>query len=400
METQQEDLTPDFLRMDGPSGTATQSGENGNAQSMGWPSRNVAQPKTIIDDQGRVTRVRTPVLDLEGLMTPTHLFYVVQHFAVPEPVAPEAWRLTVDGAVRRPLELTYDTLRRFPGRTVRTVMECSGSDADYFEHFKGVGPKPVRREQQMILSAGEFTGVPLAAVLEQAGLAPRARYIRVEGWDRGLPGNAAPGTLPAEPFYYDKALPVEKALHPDTILAWAMNGELLEHLHGAPVRLVVPGWSGNWSVKWVRRIELSEQEPDCWYHYNFYYYGNSPTDPNKELITTIGVKSIVTFPRDDQRTLPRGTHVIRGRAWSGGGAITNVEVSVDGGETWHVAHLEEPRERWMWVRWSYVWEAQPGRYHIMSRATDEVGRVQPREPRYNNMRKNFNAIVGYELTID
>lgn len=393
MATPREELEPDFLRMNGPSATSA----NGNTRSMGWPSRNAAEPKTIIDDQGRVTRVRTPVLDLEGLMTPTPLFYVVQHFAVPDPVAPEDWRLSIEGAVKQPVEITYDDLRRLPGRTVRTVMECSGSDANFFEYFQKIGPKPVRREEAMILSAGEFTGVPLAAVLEQVGLGPRAAHVRVEGWDRGVPASAIPGTAP---FFYDKGLPLEKALHPDTILAWSMNGELLEHLHGAPVRLVVPGWSGNWSVKWARRIEVLEQPPDCWYHYNFYYYGISSNDPNKELITTIGVKSIVTSPRDDQKALTRGTHVIRGRAWSGGGAITKVDVSVDGGETWHAAHLEEPRERWMWVRWSYVWDAQPGQYHIMSRAADEIGRVQPREPRYNNMRKNFNAVVGYELTIE
>ena len=398
MATPREELEPDFLRMDGPTAaTGEQTSANGHPRSMGWPSGNAAQPKTIIDDQGRVTRVRTPVLDLEGLMTPTHLFYVVQHFAVPEPVSPEKWRLTIEGAVKRPVELTYDDLRRLPGRTVRTVMECSGSDANFFEYFQKTGPKPVRREEAMILSAGEFTGVPLAAVLERAGVGPRAAHVRVEGWDYGVPASATPGT---EPFFYDKGLPLEKALHPDTILAWSMNGELLEHLHGAPVRLVVPGWSGNWSVKWARRIEVLEQPPECWYHYNFYYYGTSPNDPNKELITTIGVKSIVTFPRDDQKTLPAGTHVIRGRAWSGGGAINRVDVSLDGGQSWHPAHLEEPRERWMWVRWSYVWEAQPGQYHIMSRAADEVGRIQPLEPRYNNMRKNFNAVVGYELTIE
>ncbi len=397
MATQHEKLEPDFLRMDGPSGSTTQADGLGTGRSMGWPSRNVAQPKTIVDDDRRTTRVRTPVMDLEGLMTPTHLFYVVQHFAVPEPVAPERWRLTVDGAVKRPLQITYEDLRRLPGRTVRTVMECSGSDANYFEYFQGIGQKPLRCEEAMILSAGEFTGVPLAAVLEWAGLGPRAAHVRVEAWDQGVPASASPGT---EAFFYDKGLPLEKALHPDTLLAWAMNGELLEHLHGAPVRLVVPGWSGNWSVKWVRRIEVLEQPPDCWYHYNFYYYGNSPNDPDKELITTIGTKSIVTYPRDDQTTLSPGLHVLRGRAWSGGGAITKVEVSLDGGANWHAAHLEEPRERWMWVRWSYVWEAQPGRYHIMSRATDEVGRVQPREPRYNNMRKNFNAIVGYDIRVE
>jgi hypothetical protein len=93
-------------------------------------------------------------------------------------------------------------------------------------------------------------------------------------------------------------------------------------------------------------------------------------------------------------------HVIRGRAWNGAGAIANVEVSVDGGASWQTTHIEPPRERWMWVRWSYVWEAhQPGHYRVMSRATDEVGRVEPQTPRYNNMRKNFSAIVPTEVTI-
>jgi DMSO/TMAO reductase YedYZ molybdopterin-dependent catalytic subunit len=249
----------------------------------------------------------------------------------------------------------------------------------------------------MILSASEWTGTPLFAVLEEAGLEPRARYVRAEGSDRGVPPTATAGT---QPFYYDKALPLEKALDPDTILAWAQNGKLLEHLHGAPVRLLVPGWSGNWSIKWLTRLEVTETEPDCWYHYQFYYYGSSPDDPKKELITTIGVKSIITEPHDDTELLSPGIRVIRGYAWSGAGAITQVEVSVDGGETWSAAHLEPPRERFMWVRWSYRWDArQRGRYTLMSRATDEVGRAQSHEPRYNNMRKNFSAIVGYPVTV-
>src|SRR6266568_50998 len=305
-------------------------------------------------------------------------------------------KLTIAGEVQNPVTLTYEGLRRLPARTVRTVMECSGSDANFFEYFKGEGPRPIRAEEGMIASAGEFTGVPLATVLAQAGLNHRAAHVRVEGWDLGVPPSAKPGT---PPFYYDKGLPVEKALHPDTILAWAQNGELLEHLHGAPIRLLVPGWSGNWSVKWVQRIEITAAPPDCWYHWQFYYYGNSPDDPNKELITTIGVRSVVTFPRDDQTTLQRGTHIIRGRAWSGAGAITQVEVSMDGGQTWHAAHLEPPRERWLWGRWSYVWDAQPGQYRVMSRATDELGRVEPQTPRYNNMRKNFSAIVATDVTV-
>jgi DMSO/TMAO reductase YedYZ molybdopterin-dependent catalytic subunit len=397
IQPQEDIVAPDAVFTHTPPAPPTPQRDGTDRSTWnGWPSRNTAQPRVIIDDQERITRIRTPVLDLEGHMTPTHLFYVVQHFAVPEPMRPEDWRVAIDGEVKQPITLTYEDLRRLPARTVRTVMECSGSDANFFEYFKGEGPRPNRAEEGMIASAGEFTGVPLATVLAQAGLNHRAAHVRVEGWDRGVPATAKPGT---PPFYYDKGLPLEKALHPDTILAWAHNGELLEHLHGAPIRLLVPGWSGNWSVKWVQRIEVTAEPSDCWYHWQFYYYGTSPDDPNKELITTIGVRSLVTFPRDDQTILPRGTHVIRGLAWSGAGAITQLEVSLDGGQTWHATHLEAPRERWLWVRWSYVWEAQPGQYRIMSRATDEVGRVEPQTPRFNNMRKNFSAIVATDVTV-
>ena len=397
MATQQESATPDFLRMEGPKGDPWNPGRSGGGSWYGWPSKEL-QAVTLLDEDGRTTRVRAPVTELEGLMTPTELHYVVQHFAVPDVVPPERWALTVTGEVKQPLELTYDQLRRYPGRTVRTVMECSGSDATYFEYFKGEGSKPSRTQECMILSASEWTGVPLAAVLNDVGLTGRATHVRAEGWDKGVPATAEPGT---DPFFYDKGLPIEKALHPDTLLAVAQNGKRLEHLHGAPVRLLVPGWSGNWSVKWLWKLEVLDHEPDCWYHYNFYYYGDSPDDPNKELITTIGVKSIVTQPNDNTATLPKGQHVVRGYAWSGGGTITQVEVSVDGGDTWHSARLEEPIDRWMWVRWSYMWDAAtPGKYSVMSRATDAAGRVQSREPRYNNMRKNFSAIVGYDITVE
>ena len=396
-EGKEETANPEFLSMGGATPVGTQPGTDDGDTWLGWPTKRL-KVANVYDEQGRLTRVRTPVMDSEGLLTPTEFHYVVQHFAVPDPVPAGDWTLTVDGEVKQPLKLDFEELRRFPGRTVRTVMECSGSDADFFEYAKGERTdRPSRTNECMILSASEWTGTPLASVLNEAGLTGRSANIRTEGWDKGLPPTAEPGT---EPFYYDKGLPLEKALHPDTILAWAQNGQLLEHLHGAPVRLLVPGWSGNWSVKWLQRLQVMDHMPDCWYHYNFYYYGDSPDDPSKELITTIGVKSIVTSPKDDDPNLPPGLHVVRGFAWSGAGTITQVEVSVDGGESWNVARLEEPRDRFMWVRWSYLWDVrEPGNYSVMSRATDEVGRVQSSEPRYNNMRKNFSAIVANDVTI-
>ena len=390
-----EPAIPDFLRMDRPiNSDPVNAKRTGNWH--GWPSKDIT-PITLTDDAGRTVRIRTPVTDLEGLITPTDLHYTVQHFAVPPVVDTDAWELKIVGEVKSPVTLNFDQLRRFPGRSVRAVMECSGSDATFFEYLKGEGPRPSRTKEGMILSASEWTGAPLAAVLHQAGLTARSCYVRAEGNDLGVPPTAAEGT---QPFYYDKALPIEKALDPDTILSWAQNGQLLEHLHGAPVRLLVPGWSGNWSVKWLKTLEVTEQEPDCWYHYQFYYYGSSPDDPDKELITTIGVKSIITQPSDGTETISPDIHMIRGYAWSGAGAIDQVEVSVDGGETWHSAHIEPPRDRFMWVRWSFCWDVRrSGTYTLMSRATDEVGRVQSREPRYTYMRKNFSAIVGHSITV-
>jgi len=385
------EVVPDFLLMD--TGAATKQSESG---WYGWPTKEL-KPVTLLDEQGRTARVRTPVMDLEGLITPVDLHYVVQHFDVPPVADPSQWKLEVTGEVKRPLTIDYEMLRRYAGRTVRTVMECSGSDATFFEYIKGEGPKPSRTSEAMILSAGEWTGVPLAAVLNDAGLTGRATHVRAEGWDKGLPATAVEGT---EPFYYEKGLPIEKALHPDTLIAVAQNGQLLEHLHGAPARLIVPGWSGNWSVKWLWKLEVMDHEPPCWYHYNFYYYGDSAEDPNKELITTVGVRSIITQPNDDTDTLPKGIHVVRGYAWSGAGPINQVELSLDGGKTWNATRLEGPQDTYMWVRWSYLWDAQKaGKYTLMARATDAAGREQSQEPRYNIMRKNFSAIVGYDIII-
>ncbi len=396
MATRQDDVIPDFLRMDDAIGSDP-ANANKTGNWHGWPTKDL-NPVTLMDDAGRTVRIRTPVMDLEGLITPTDLHYTVQHFDVPPVVPTDQWELKVHGQVKNELTLNFDQLRRFPGRSVRTVMECSGSDATFFEYFKDEGPKPSRTQECMILSASEWTGVPLAAVLNAAGLDDKSLYVRAIGNDEGVPATAAEGT---QPFYYDKGLPMQKALHPDTILAYAQNGQLLEHLHGAPVRLLVPGWSGNWSVKWITDLEIMDHMPECWYHYEFYYYGNSVDDPNKELITTLGVKSIVTQPNDDVENMPKGTHMIRGYAWSGAGAISEVDVSTDGGDTWHSAHIEAPRhDQFMWVRWSYRWDAnKSGNYTIMARASDDVGRVQSREPRYNNMRKNFSAIVGYPVTV-
>src|ERR1700751_930975 len=183
--TRQDGAVPDFLRMDQTVGSnPANARKTGNWH--GWPTKDI-NPVTLKDNEGRTVRIRTPVMDLEGLITPTDLHYTVQHFAVPPVVESSAWELRIFGEVKNPLTLNFVQLRRFPARSVRTVMECSGSDATFFEHFKGEGPKPSRTQEAMILSASEWTGVPLAAVLNEAGLIDKSRHVRAEGSDLGVP---------------------------------------------------------------------------------------------------------------------------------------------------------------------------------------------------------------------
>lgn len=402
---------------------------------LGWPDRK--RPAIIPgkDGEGRVINGRSPVTELGGLMTPTEAYFIVSHLETPEPVYPGDWKLAIKGEVERPFELDFDGLMKLPGRTVRAVTECAGNDAGFFDYLRKGARKPSRINRQDMqkraerrikgelpsgeelssestttcaVSAGEFTGVSLVEVLRRAGVRPGAVCIRARGFDRGRPDLAviyhSAGTLDLEipdpgVIHFEKALPLEKALDPDTILAWAQNGEYLWHVHGAPVRLIVPGWSGNWWVKWVEELEVMRTMPKPFYQTEYFVYGESARDPNRPPLTAMGVRNIITEPLDEDSPLPRGSHMIRGRAWSGMGAIDRVEVSLDGGTTWSDAHLEEPRERWLWRRWSYLWEVdRPGEYRIMARATDAAGRVQPQTP-WNYQRKHFDWIVPTEVTI-
>ena len=397
----------------------------------GWPDRK--RPETIEakDSEGRVIFATTPMTELEGRSTPTDLYYVVAQMNIPEPVHPDDWQMQVTGTVDNSLTLNLADLKKLSVQTVRAVTECAGNDALFFDYLHKNGEKPSllqsskgttegsqgRDENSPISmaipttgmsSAGEFTGVPLREVLDLAGVNEDSVAVRLVGFDRGRPDPSLvymsagrkdievkdPGVI-----NYDKGLPIEKALHPDTLLAWAMNGEPLRHVHGAPVRLVVPGWSGNWWVKWIEQIEVMDHMPDCYHQTEYFVLGESHDDPNKVMCSALGVKTLILEPLDEDSPLPRGSHLVRGLAWSGEGAITRVEISVDGGASWHDAQVEKSQDRWMWVQWKFVWEVhKAGNYQIMARATDELGRVQPQIP-WNYQRKHFDGIVPTDVVI-
>lgn len=370
---------------------------------MGWPDRKRSTPVARKDPEGRTFLVRSPWWELEGLTTPTDLRFVRQHFGPPDPVIPSDWSFSITGEVGNPLSLGLDALRRLPSRTVRAVTDCSGNDMAFFDHVEGETAKPSHHDLTLmgagVIAAGEFTGIPLRILLEMAGVRPDAVSVRVQGFDRGTP-DPGPGVRrePGE-INYDKALPLEKALDPDTIVAWAHNGEYLRHVHGAPARLVVPGWSGNWWVKWMDGIEVLNDTPWCFYQDENYYYAESPDDPDRQPITVAEVRAVISAPKDGS-TVPGGHHVVKGLAWSGMGTITGVQVSTDGGASWEAARIEESRDKWMWVRWAYEWDAtESGERSIVARATDEAGRVQSLEPRRNHLKRNYDASIPISITV-
>jgi DMSO/TMAO reductase YedYZ molybdopterin-dependent catalytic subunit len=312
-------------------------------------------------------------------VTPNAHFYVRSNFAVPM-LDPANHRIAVGGAVERKLSLALDDLRAMEQRRIATTMECAGNSR------LSLVPLPTGEPWQAgAISTAEWSGVPLRTVLERAGLRSGVVEILVEGADHGTPKDG-PGDI-----HFARSLPLEKALHDDTLLALEMNGEPLPAAHGAPVRLVVPAWYGMASVKWVSRIEALTQPFRGYYQVNRYIYDygdGAPPAPVREM----RVKSIIFSPLEGQ-TLPRGPAVVRGRAWSGVGEIVRVEVSVDGGDAWEEARLLGEARPYTWRAWAFEWDAsEPGRHVLRARATDSAGNRQPDVARWNRYGYGGNAV--------
>jgi DMSO/TMAO reductase YedYZ molybdopterin-dependent catalytic subunit len=218
----------------------------------------------------------------------------------------------------------------------------------------------------------EWTGVPLRLVLEKAGITAGAVEVLFEGWDQGTEADHP------EPMYFARSLPLAKALDADTLLAYRMNGELLEPAHGFPLRLFVPGWYGIASVKWLKRIEVIDSRFRGYYQTKKYtIQRQSSHGPETVVVGPMVVKSEIILPREGA-ALGLGTNRIFGVAWAGEEAIANVRVSSDGGRSWNQADLIGPSAPYSWSLWEYLWEvAEPGSYDLLSRACSRGGKIQP-----------------------
>ena len=336
-------------------------------------------PQAWFVDHGHNAEMRWEAMRGQGDATPTERFFVRTHSGTPL-ISVDRYRLRVHGpGIRCPLSLTYRDLERLPARSLSSIIECAGSGGrDLFASQQGT---PVEGTPWKLggIGAARWRGVALGEVLDRAGVRPEAVDVMARGLD--------------DPYVCDgvdhgpvrRPLPVGKALD-DVLIALEMNGAELLPDHGFPARLVVPGWVGVASIKWLGDLEVAttaQRSP-----WNTRWYRGLSLQPVKSA-----------FELGWEALLPAGRRLrLTGRSWSGHAPIRHVEVSTDGGGRWRRAKLEGPNERYGWVRWELPWTPPPGRHQLLARATDRSGLTQPDRVPFNDGGYQFWAVVRHPVT--
>jgi DMSO/TMAO reductase YedYZ molybdopterin-dependent catalytic subunit len=352
-----------------PAGGAAPAGP----QPFSFPGKN--PNLSLLGDRPLVAETPEHLLDDET--TPTEKFFIRNNGQVPEAAAnPDAWKLLIEGEVDKRIELTLGELKsRFSPKTYRMVLECGGNGRSFF-HPQARGNPWTNGGA----GCAEWTGVPLAELLKAAGVKSSAAYTAHYGADPHLSGDATKESI-------SRGMPVAKAMDEMNLVVFAMNGEPLPTIHGGPVRLLVPGWPGSLSHKWLTRINLRDREHD-----GQGMTGTSYRLPNKPMVPggkadekdfrimeSMPVRSIISNPANGSR-LPAGTRevALRGAAWAGDLAVSRVDVSTDFGQTWSEAKLAPTGNRYDWNRWTAsVKLPSDGYFEVWARATDSNGRMQP-----------------------
>lgn len=317
----------------------------------------------------------TPVDRLDSFITPNDAFFVRSHMPVPTSIDAATWTFSIGGSVNTPLSLTLAELRRMPSTTVTVTLECAGNGRAFFEPaVAGI------QWRKGAVGTARWTGVRLADLLARAGLKPSAKVLATTSADKPM------GTQPA----FVRQVPLDKALHPDTLIAWEMNGVAIPVDHGFPLRLVVPGWEGAYSVKWLTGLTALDQDSDSFWVAGTYRYPTRAVAPGEAVdakdmapLTGLVVKSLITSPTDGAAVRP-GPVTVAGFAWAGEADIAKVDISLDNGASWHEARLVGEQARFAWRRFEYrTTLTGAGPHTILSRATDSRGNVQPQVARWN-----------------
>ncbi len=349
------------------------------------PPRWFKDPQPFIRRSGSLeARLET----MQGVTTPNNLFFV-RNNSTSVDVDTNSWRLSVDGdAVSNPLELSYMDIQNMPSSILISYLECAGNHRAMFNLVNGQKAEGTQWERGAV-GNGEWIGVPLRDVLTRAGITESAASVLLVGLDEGSPEDG-----------FRRAMSVEKAMHPGTLLAYAMNGESLPRDHGYPLRAVVPGWVGSSWIKWLGRIVVSSQP--SWTRNNTTSYVLIGDDYPQEgqadgvVVTTQTVKSALALPWPAE--LPPGSQRIDGYAHSPN-SISRVEWSADSGTTWHEADLHGPQYQYSWTRFEFAWSPGPGDYILMTRATDTAGVTQPDAVPFNKKGYLFNQPLPHPVTV-
>ena len=329
-----------------------------------------------------------PIEGLRYSITPTGMHYLLNHFDIPY-VDAQSWQLQIGGRVSKPMTLNLEDIKQRPVVTLPVTMECAGNGRALLD------PRPVNQPWMLeAIGTAEWTGTPLRGLLEESGLLDDAAEVLFTGLDRGIQGD--------EDQFYQRSLTVDEALREEVLLAYAMNGVPLEPQHGFPLRLIVPGWYGMTSVKWLSHIEILAR-PFEGPQMQFYRYARDENDPGSR-VELMKVRSLMvppglaSFPTRE-RLVEAGSVTLTGRAWAGRCAVTRVEVSVDGGNTWRDARLDDPVGVHAWRGWSFEWTATPGTHALCARATDSQGNTQPMEQCWTYYGVGNNNVAKVEVVV-
>jgi DMSO/TMAO reductase YedYZ molybdopterin-dependent catalytic subunit len=321
--------------------------------------------------------LEAPFDRIDSFLTPTELFYIRSHFPIPA-LDRASYQLRIDGAVRRPFTLSYEELRSMPSETRVSTLECAGNSRVFLV------PQVQGAQWELgAVSNAEWTGVPLRVLLERAGLPDDACEIVLEGADRGTPKEEP---VPPVPISYTWSLPRAKALRPEVLIAYQMNGRDLPQDHGFPVRAIVPGYYGMASVKWLTGIHaVREPFHGYWQTSDYAYWASMDGKPVRRPLGEMQLKSEIARPRVYETLVPNRIYTVFGAAWAGETDVAEITVSTDGGRTWVEAEFLDPVRRHAWRRWKFAWltPKEPGQYTLLARAKDAGGLIQPDCHDYN-----------------
>jgi len=310
---------------------------------------------------------------LTAAETPNRSLFVRDHFPLPKIIKSE-WRLQVEGAVEKMLSLSLKDLEAMPSATHKSVLECAGNGRMFLPNV----PEGVQWGLGAV-GCVAWTGVPLRDVLALAGIQSNAVEVVLQGADYGAPEKPL---KPKNKIHFARSLPLSTAQRPDVLLAYQMNGQPLTAAHGAPLRIIIPGWYGVAAVKWLTHIEVVRAPFHGYFQtVEYAYWKDNGTHPPERIpITQIFLKSQISRPFMHERVQAGKTYQVTGAAWTAEHKIKSVEVSTDGGKTWERSNLKEEPSDHAWQLWEWTWKPRsPGKYTLMSRATDSRGEVQPAE---------------------